>query len=203
MPELFISNLQCNWFCNTGHAINFTKVQVGMVSAEQLPCDRYCTTTSTEDWRWRALGNPNCNEEKNANPKAETVLHINWFSKPWNTWCHYPNLYSCYWGLFNWIFTIQILLFQTETQMAAVDPDYLPEICVLCFLVMPVAWSHYHISWTISISQMMHILTTFIWNLSYVLIWSLLLLTLDYMINSLVITITQNPMDKIHVTGVT
>ncbi len=41
-------------------------------------CDGYCRTSYTVDWRWRASGKPDSNEEKNSNPKAETVNDIIW-----------------------------------------------------------------------------------------------------------------------------
>ena len=43
---------------------------------EDLPCDRYCKTSSTVNWRWRAPGKPDSNKEKNSNPIAETVANV-------------------------------------------------------------------------------------------------------------------------------
>ncbi len=42
----------------------------------RTPCDRYCKTSSMVDWRWRAPGKPDSNEEKNCNPMPETVYNI-------------------------------------------------------------------------------------------------------------------------------
>ena len=43
---------------------------------EDLPCDGCCKTSSTVDWRWRAPGKSNTNEEKNSNPIPETVTSV-------------------------------------------------------------------------------------------------------------------------------
>ena len=49
---------------------------------EEHPCDGYCTTSYTVDWRWRAQRNPDFNELDNSNSTSETVQSL---CKTWHS----------------------------------------------------------------------------------------------------------------------
>ncbi len=63
---LFISNLQCHWFCNTHGSSSLPFISDMCYGNE--------TVLNIEDWRWILISNLDFNELGNSYPTSETVL---------------------------------------------------------------------------------------------------------------------------------